>query len=248
MSFFTNPNAHLITIQPLQGVITSATGTSNTTTNAGALTTFNSSGGSSVKVTSNVYLSNASILYNGTNLLTSNTLNTRLYTSFQVDTVEQARFTSNGLGIWTSNPVAPLQVWGDTVIQEANLYVSSFGMPITSTIGNIFADGYVWTAGIMFPSDAILKENITPYILSNGLPNPVEFTWKSSGKRDIGVIAGNVQEVESSCVENNPNGTQAVNYPKLVVLCLAELKELREIVTKHEKTIQELQAMLTKSP
>jgi hypothetical protein len=86
-----------------------------------------------------------------------------------------------------------------------------------------------------------MKENIQPYTIPK-LPEPVSFTWKATGKRDIGVLANDVQSIEPSCVETN-DGRMGVNYPKLVVLCLAELKTLRTKVESLEHTIAKLQAV-----
>jgi hypothetical protein len=256
MSFLTtNPNRHLITIPSLNGVVNSANGTStevaaltntianyiNSNTNTASFNTVTSyTKNTPISFKNNVNLSNTSVLYNGTNLLTSNTLNTRLFTAFQLNSVEAARLTSNGLGIGTSNPIAPFHVVGDTVIQGGSLYISSFGIAPNSTIGNVYADGDLFATGIKYPSDPVLKANIVPYILQGSLPAPVEFIWKSNGQRDIGVLATDVANVESACVHTHPNGTRAVDYPKLVILCLAELKALREQVERQDQAIHEL--------
>ena len=275
MSFLTtNPNSHLITIPSLNGVVTSANGNAainglsnvvttyiNPNTNTASFNTIQSYTKSNpVSFTNSLNLSNTSILYNGTALLTSNTLNTRLYTAFQVNSVEKARLTSNGLGIGTSNPAATLHVYGktmmagnleingDIVVQYASLYISSFGIPTNSTIGNLYADGDLFATGIKYPSDPALKANIVPYELHRALPEPVEFTWKSNGQRDIGVLASDVADIEPACVHTHASGMRSVDYPKLVVLCLAELKQLREQVGRQDQAIRELQAAMRQSP
>ena len=261
MSFLTtNPNRHLITIPSLSGVVNSANGGAvaitalsntvanyiNSNTNSASFNTITSyTTNTPISFKNNVNLSNTSVLFNGVNLLTSNTLNTRLYTAFQLNSVEQARLTSNGLGLGTSEPLTKLHLVGDEIIEGGSLYISSFGAATNSTIGNLYADGDVFATGIKYPSDPRLKSNITPYTLHRALPDAVEFTWKSNGQRDIGVLASDVAEIESACVHTHSNGTLAVDYPKLVVLCIAELKLVREQLGRHEKTIRELQAELT---
>jgi hypothetical protein len=263
MSFLTtNPNRFLVTIPALNGVVNSANGAStdiarlsnvftnyiNSNANAASFNTITSyTTNTPVSFKNNINLSNTSILYNGTNLLTSNTLNTRLYTAFQLNSKESARLTSNGLGIGTSNPTVPLQVVGNTLVQRGSLYISSFGATLTSTIGNLYADGDLFATGIKYPSDPTLKTNITPYVLHRSLPAPVEFTWKSNGQRDIGVLASDVADIEPVCVHTHPNGSLAVDYPKLVVLCLAELKTLRDQLGRQEQAIRELQAERSQS-
>jgi hypothetical protein len=365
MSFLTtNPNRHLVTVPSLNGVVTSANGNAatdnlsnvvtsyiNTDTNAASFNTIQSyTRGNPVTFTNNLNLSNTSILYNGTPLLTSNTLNTRVYTAFQVNNAEKARLTSNGLGIGISNPLASLDVSGTTILRGnigigllnpleyasldvsgitllrgnvgigtlapsaslevlgttvlnggvdviggisltngnaditgnmgingnmimngdmningnirtdgsfycdgpnityGSVYISSFGVPLNSTVGNLYADGDLFATGIKYPSDPALKANIIPYELHRALPEPVEFTWKSNGQRDIGVLASDVADIEPVCVHTNANGMRSVDYPKLVVLCLAELKRLKEHVGRQDQAIQELQAAMRQSP
>lgn len=296
MSFLTtNPNSHLITIPSLNGVVTSANGNRafndlsnfvtsyiNSNTNTASFNTIQSyTKINPVSFTNSLNLSNTSILYNGTTLLTSNTLNTRLYTAFQVDGVEKARLTTTGLGIGTKYPAANLHVSGITIltgsllvgevlsgttdirgdlsitgklrtsgpnITYGSIYISSFGAPLDSTIGNLYADGDLFATGIKYPSDPALKANIVPYELHRALPEPVEFTWKSNGQRDIGVLASDVADIEPACVHTHASGMRSVDYPKLVVLCLAELKQLREQVGRQEQAIQELQAAMRQSP
>jgi hypothetical protein len=83
------------------------------------------------------------------------------------------------------------------------------------------------------PSDGRLKTDVEPYT-QKGFVEPVRFKWKAgdalSGKADIGVIAQNVWEVEPACVHSTSAGTLTVDYAKLVVLCLAELRDLRSTV------------------
>jgi len=260
MSFLTtNPNRHLVTVPSLSGVVNSANGGAseittlkntinnyiNSNTNSASFNTITSyTANNSITFKNNLNLSNTSVLFNGTNLLTSNTLNTRLYTAFQLNNIEQARLTSNGVGLGTSKPLTKLHVVGSEIIQNGSLYISSFGVPKNSTIGNLYVDGDVFATGIKYPSDPRLKSNITPYNLHRALPDAVEFTWKSTGERDIGVLATDVAEIESACVHTHSNGTLAVDYPKLVVLCIAELKLVREQLGRHETTIRELEAEL----
>lgn len=297
MSFLTtNPNRYLVTIPSINGVVTSASGnvegTSNvfasyidSNTNAASFNTIQSyTRGNPVTFTNNLNLSNTSILYNGTSLLTLNTLNTRLYTAFQINNLEVARLTPVGLGIGNKNPGAALDVSGVTylngtlyvkglITHDGNLavvgnvntignietngnisvrcgsmYISSFGLPLNSTVGNLYADGDLFASGIKYPSDPALKANIIPYELHRALPEPVEFIWKSNGQRDIGVLASDVADIEPTCVHTNANGMRSVDYPKLVVLCLAELKRLKDHVGRQDQAIQELQEAMRQSP
>jgi hypothetical protein len=105
--------------------------------------------------------------------------------------------------------------------------------------GNLYADGNLYAAGMVYPSDPVLKQNVRPYVPSR-LPDPVEFEWRSTGLRDIGVMASDVAMIEPVCVQTGRTGTQSVDYPKLVVLCLAECKALRAKVTELEDEMARL--------
>jgi hypothetical protein len=82
--------------------------------------------------------SNATILMNGSNSLTSNTVNGQTYLAFQVNGSEKARLTTSGLGLFTTSPATSLDVLGDTTIR-GNLSVVNTSN--STTLGNITIDG-----------------------------------------------------------------------------------------------------------
>jgi len=137
------------------------------------------------------------------------------------------RVTNTGIGIGTTTPEAPLDLYGSEIVR-GSLYVSSMNT-IASTMGYVYVDKTVYANNVVYPSDSSLKTNVLPYV-SKGLPNPVQFDWIKGGKSDIGVLAEDVQRLEPSCVERHPNGALHVNYSKLVVLCMAEINELKSTV------------------
>lgn len=220
----------------------------NTANSQVNINTIGSQNAGSVTFTSNINLSNSIITFLGSNLLTSNSLNGPAnYIAFQVSGVEQARLTQTGFGIGTTAPITnlhvngsgylssnlgiatttpqlPLDVYGGAIIRGP-LYVSSFGA-VSSQTGNIITTGDIFAQGFFYPSDPILKSNIRPYVPA-GLPRPIEFEWIRSGARDIGVLADEVERLEPACVIRAPNGALNVDYPKLTVLLLAEVAELK---------------------
>ena len=175
-------------------------------------------------------------------MLLSNGINATNNLVFKVNTLEIARFTSAGFfGIGTQAPLSPLDVLGDALFRQGNLYISRMGLPSSITMGNVFADGDVYAASFLTPSDPKLKKDGVPY-LPKGLPKPVEFTWIANGQRDIGVFADDVQRIEPRCVEKDKKGVMHVDYPKLVTLCLAEIHSLRDRVDVLESTLKVCQA------
>lgn len=212
------------------------------------INTIGSSTSGSITFTSNINLSNSVINFLGSNLLGSNYLNGPAnYIAFQINSVEQARLTTTGFGINTTAPVSKLHVNGGTYISSnlgvgvvnpmlavdvnggaiirGSLYVSSIGTASTLN-GGIVASGNIYANGVFYPSDPILKKNIQIYN-SPGLPTPVEYEWCESGARDIGVLANEIHIIEPACCVRAPNGNMTVDYAKLSVLLIAEIRDLK---------------------
>lgn len=193
--------------------------------------------GSNVTFTNTLNLSNVGLSFNGITCLTSNCINGQPFLAVKTSGSERARFTSGGFGIGTTAPLTTVDVNGNELVR-GNLYISTMGGTLPAA-GNLYADGNLYAAGMVYPSDPVLKQNVRPYVPSR-LPDPVEFEWRSTGLRDIGVMASDVATIEPVCVQTGRTGTQSVDYPKLVVLCLAECKALRAKVTELENEMARL--------
>ena len=83
-------------------------------------------------------------------------------------------------------------------------------------------------------SDVRLKDNINP--IESSLEkvskiNGVSFNWNDKqsayevGKKDIGVIAQEIEEVLPELVTTRDNGYKAVRYEKIVALLIEAIKE-----------------------
>ena len=83
-------------------------------------------------------------------------------------------------------------------------------------------------------SDKRLKDNIKP--IENALDkvnkiSGVTFEWnetshKKTGKKDVGVIAQEIEAILPELVDNRLNGYKAVDYPKLTALLIEAVKDL----------------------
>lgn len=252
MAFLTtNPSPFIINQPELTNVITSATGfgslsnsvtdilsyvnTGNASVSVNTLGSFNTS---AITVTNNLNLSNAGVFINNAPALNATTVNGTPFLSLTVGQTEQARLTTTGLGIKTPNPIAACDVNGNTVVRGA-LFVSSMGAAVTSTLGYVYADGDVYARSILYPSDPKLKTSVAPYKYTGVLPTPVSFQWIRSGAHDIGVLADEVEAIEPACVSRNARGERTVDYPKLVVLCLAELHVMRSTIASLNAKLSE---------
>jgi len=135
---------------------------------------------------------------------------------------------------------------------SSDVQFDSFGVgtAASGTTGEIRATNDV-TA--FYSSDVALKENIV------NIPNPLEavkklngvlFDWKKSyiderggedgyfvRKKDVGVIAQEVEKVLPEAVGQRPNGIKAVKYDRLTCLLIEAVKQLQdkvESLTKKE--------------
>ena len=112
----------------------------------------------------------------------------------------------------------------------------------TSTSINVAGDIIAFAS-----SDKRLKDNIKP--IENALDkvnkiSGVTFEWneishKETGKKDVGVIAQEIEEILPELVDNRSNGYKAVDYPKLTALLIEavkdlsnQVKELKDGITK----------------
>jgi hypothetical protein len=229
MSFLTtNPSPYLLNMPELQNVITSAAGTNATANLTSSVNdiltyintdtgnaTFNSIGAynkSYVYITNNLNLSNAELYMNDAFVMGSNTIVGWPHLSLKTNGVERAYLNERGFGINTANPTALLDVSGNARIR-----------------------GTLEVAGIQYPSDPSLKRDAKPYV-SNNIPNVYEFIWRATGQRDIGVMADEVAAIEPTCVKQGVAGL-TVDYPKLAVLCLAEISALRTQIKELQRCV-----------
>lgn len=84
-----------------------------------------------------------------------------------------------------------------------------------STVGGLFGLG---AAALKF-SDKRLKEDIEPTGQKVGGVPVKEFTWKDSGRREVGVLAQDVERKHPRLVDNShPSGMKRVNYGGLMRL------------------------------
>jgi hypothetical protein len=249
MAFLTtNPSPFLINVPELQNVVTSATGSSgstaavtnsvnslltyiDTTAGTATLNSISAVNGTTLNVQNNLNLDNAALLINSAATLTSNSVSGSAFLSLEVGGVEEVRVAGGGggVGIGLAAPIATLDVNGPLLVRGA-VYISTMGAPLTSTMGNLYADGDVFANGVYYPSDPGLKSEVRPYRLEAALPTPVEFLWRKTGVRDIGVLADEVAALEPACVQRTRDGTLTVDYAKLTVLLLAEVRDLRRQV------------------
>ena len=124
---------------------------------------------------------------------------------------------------------------GNVVITESDI---TNALPFSSTSlannavirdssGN-FSANIISAVDFNSTSDFRLKENIVKLNTTDSFYklNPVEFTWKSSGKKSYGLVAQEVEQVFPELVVERSDGTKGVNYIPIIAMLLDKVQEL----------------------
>lgn len=111
----------------------------------------------------------------------------------------------------------------------------------TEITGALTVTGDITAFATLAWSDARLKENVEP--LQNCLAKinqmqGVSYTFKPSGKKQVGLIAQEVLDIIPEVVELD-NDYYSVSYPNLVAVLIEAVKELNSRVEDLERRVAE---------
>jgi hypothetical protein len=154
-------------------------------------------------------------------------------------------FSGYGTGVYgLSDNGGGAGVWG---VNTHGGYAGFFsGMVYVSS--NLLVNGCVTATNLSCPSDARLKENITP--LSYGLPEvlrlrPVTWQWKDPTKTEpnLGLIAQDVEPVMPELVIQNADnkGSLGLNYMGLAPVTINAIQQQQAQIEDQQKRIGEQQ-------
>ena len=177
---------------------------------------------------------------------------------------------SNGTGGYTDGN---LSVWGKPDDEYAALMVFPYNARSTNTATDarrgrvgirkwepdyeLDVTGTIRATGnVIAYSDERKKENVVR--IENGLSlveqlRGVRFDWKEGfqqetntdkGKRQIGVIAQEVEKVLPEVVSEDAQGYKSVNYPTLTAVLIESVKDLKKIIDNQQKQIDELKKVI----
>ena len=151
--------------------------------------------------------------------------------------------------------VIPNQAVADNTTTNARVsrvgirtWLPSYELDVTGTIRA--------TGNVIAYSDKRKKENIIK--IKNGLSlveqlRGVRFDWKEGfqqdsntdkGKRQIGVIAQEVEKILPEVVSSDEKGFKSVNYPVITAVLIESVKDLKQIVDNQQKQIDELKKVI----
>jgi hypothetical protein len=78
--------------------------------------------------------------------------------------------------------------------------------------------------------------------------NPISFTWKDGGMRDLGLGAEDVAAVEPLLVVHNDKGeVEGVKYDRITLILLNAVKEQQELINKQQQQLDALRKLVCKS-
>jgi hypothetical protein len=98
-------------------------------------------------------------------------------------------------------------------------------------------NGIIYAENVLTYSDYTLKDHITPALYGFELLPALQaqkFTWRESGKEDMGLIAQHVETYLPECVMTDRNGIKLVNYPKLIPVAFDLIDRLASRVSTLE--------------
>ena len=107
--------------------------------------------------------------------------------------------------------------------------------------GNDVTHNTVTAAAFYYSSDATLKTNIgtlTNYWETLDALRPVSFDWISSGKKDLGLLAQDVQSVMPESVTTTDAGTLAISSSGIIANLVAAVKDLKRQVEELTKQLK----------
>jgi polyhydroxyalkanoate synthesis regulator protein len=105
---------------------------------------------------------------------------------------------------------------------------------------NLGVNGIVYAKGFQQVSDRQLKENITNITAALEKISKlrgVTFKWKETGKKDIGLIAQEVEEVIPEAVVEK-DGLKYINYDTLIPLLIEAIKEQQKEIDELKQQIR----------
>jgi hypothetical protein len=107
--------------------------------------------------------------------------------------------------------------------------------------GNDVTHNTVTATAFYYSSDATLKTNIgtlTNYWETLDALRPVSFDWISSGKKDLGLLAQDVQSVMPESVTTTDTGTLAISSSGIIANLVAAVKDLKQQVEELTKQLK----------
>ena len=141
--------------------------------------------------------------------------------------------TSNGAGITVDGAGATI-----TYISSSDSWQFNKNANVQ---GNISATGTITSPFFYSESDIALKEDVNP--ISNALKKVlkltgVDFIWKRTNQKGLGVIAQEVEKIIPHIVSTSRSGYKTVQYDSIVPLLIEAIKDQQKQIDDLRKKIK----------
>ena len=156
-----------------------------------------------------------------------------------------------------NNVAAPINVSTSNQIKDGSLGVGALavygnqytqgnlGVGVPSPGQKIDVNGNVRATAFLYSSDQTLKTDVATLVNSIEIIKNlrgVSFTWKDTGREDIGLIAQEVESVSPQSVHTDPvTGLKSVEYGNLIAPLIEVVKAQQKELETLKQQIQELQ-------
>ena len=134
---------------------------------------------------------------------------------------------------------------GNLVFWTANNGVNTFNMVLGPT-GDLWLRRELEITNLIETSDRRLKKDIKPIkdsLAKLGKIDGVTFNWKDSrkSKKQLGLIAQDVEEIYPEIVKNNIDGMKSIAYLDLIAPVINAIQDLNKYFTKRQSELNQIE-------
>ena len=113
--------------------------------------------------------------------------------------------------------------------------ISINSLPSQAARATVDVNGVVYAEKFVMTSDRRLKSDLKIIEPPTVIPSAYRYVLTETGESDIGMIADEIEPIAPECIYTRPDGYKAVNYMKLVPVCLSLIKSLMERMEALER-------------
>jgi hypothetical protein len=150
----------------------------------------------------------------------------------------------------TNTTTAPFRV--DDATNRSRFYIQpgtgNVGIGTTTpqyalgVVGNIYATGRILSS-----SDIRLKENVSE--IKDALEKilklqGVNFYWKGSGEKSIGLIAQEVEKIFPEVINTDNSGMKSIDYGRLTAVLIEGIKEQQKEIDSLKQEVEKLKVQI----